>query len=127
MPLSVGDVVRLFDGTMDNPKPKLFLCVCATEHWFFRINTNPYWPPHLLLPRTENEACLAHDCYLQLNGVVEHYHVFVEDELRVPANHLGALSVDTLRNLIAFLPTVKTLTAGERDSIIANLTAVVDG
>jgi hypothetical protein len=125
MPLRAGDVVRLFDGTTAPPKEKRFLCVCATEGWFLRINSRPHWRPNLRLPHTGNETCLSHDSFLELRGIIEYDALEIEGSLREPANHLGQLSLQTIRDLIAHLPTVKTLPATERDTIIAELAALL--
>jgi hypothetical protein len=79
----------------------------------------------MLLPLQGNERCLEHDSYLELRGVIEYYETEVDDALRYPHNHLGPLSGATLRAVIEFVRTAKTLTSEERDRIAANLTSVL--
>jgi hypothetical protein len=120
-----GDIVLLFDATTRPPKPKLFLCVDAEECWFFRINTKPHWRPNFPLPLKGNEHCLDHDCFLELNGIIEYYEIEVEEALKYPNNHRGKLNDDTIGAVLNYLPSVKTLTTEEQDRIIANLTAAI--
>jgi hypothetical protein len=125
MSLEAGDVVLLHDGTVTPPKTKLFLCVDVEDCWFFRINTKRHWKPNFPLPLRGNEHCLDHDSFLELRGIIEYFDIEVEEALKYPHNHRGKLSDDTLRALLNYLPTVKTLTTEEQDRIIANLTAVI--
>lgn len=116
--------MRLFDGATTPPKHKRFLCVNPCEGWLLRINSRPFWRPHLLLPMADNEDCLDHDSYLELRGVIEYYETEIEDALRHPANHLGSLSREMLTLVIEHVKTAKTITSEERDRVIVNLMSV---
>lgn len=95
MALRAGDVVRLFDGTTTPQKQKLFVCVYVGDGWFFRVNSKSHWRPNMPLSATA-DPCLAHDCFVELRGVIEYDDTEVDDALRVPANRLGRLSDATL-------------------------------
>lgn len=125
MTVRVGDVVRLFDGATNPPKYKRFLCVCVADGWFLRINSKPIWTPHLLLRQADNPACLDHDSYLELRGVIEYDDSEIQSALRYPDNHFGRLSQTSLRALATLLPTVKTLTAEERAQILSHVTPLL--
>ena len=122
--LTAGDIVVLFDGTVRPPKHKWFLAAYVAEGWFFRLNSNPRWRPNFELLQSEN-SCLENDCYLELNGKIEFWEGEIEQSLRYPDNHKGRLSDDTIRVLITHLPTVKTLTPEEIETITNELQATL--
>ena len=123
--IRVGDVIRIFDGTTNPPKPKRFLCVCVAEGWFLRINTRSIWRPHFLLPHVGNENCLDHDSYLELRGIIEYDDYSLEEALSQGDNHLGPISKATMIAIVAYLPSLRNLTKAECDRMIANLTAAL--
>ncbi|MGE8128946.1 hypothetical protein ACQKQD_18395 [Methylobacterium sp. NPDC080182] len=125
VPLNVGDVIRIYDGTTDPQKMKRFLCVLVAEGWFLRINTNAFWKPHFPLPHTGNEHCLDHDSFLELRGVIEYDDYSIESALDEPGNHLGQLSRDVIAQLVEHLPNVRTIAKVERDRIIESLSALL--
>lgn len=120
----VGDVVVLFAGTIRTPKPKWHLCVSVGEGWFFRINSKPHWEPNFALSAFE-DLCLEHDCFLELNVPVAFDDYEIDEALRVPANHKGRLSDETLSRLAASIETVSTLSENMRRAIARELRAVL--
>ena len=125
VPLNVGDVIRIYDGTTDPAKMKRFLCVLVAEGWFLRINTKAVWKPHFPLLHAGNEHCLDHDCFLELRGIIEYDDYSIESALDEPENHLGRLNRDTIAQLVEHLPSVPTIAKIERDRIIASLSALL--
>ncbi len=123
-PVTAGDLVVLFDGTIDPPKHKWFLAAYVAEGWFLRLNSRPNWPPHFKLLQKDN-PCLAQDCYVELNTILEFWEGEVAESLRYPDNHKGRLSDDTIRALIARLAGVFTLTPEEIQIIIRELQATL--
>lgn len=64
------DVIRVFDTQISEPKWKRFICVSPERRLFLRINSNPYWPPHVKIREAENRGFLDHDSYVELTGLV---------------------------------------------------------
>ena len=98
------------------------LCVSVERGWFFLMNTKSHWRPNFPLSAT-NDPCLDRDCFLHLNAPVEYANYAIEEALRFPDNHKGRLSNDTLGRFAEHIPTVPTLTPGEQDHIVEQLTA----
>jgi hypothetical protein len=69
MPLQAGDVIRVYDHTTHPPKQKRHICVCPSRQLFLRINTNAYFPPHVLL-RSDGVSFLDHDSYVELQQLI---------------------------------------------------------
>ena len=123
--VQVGDVVVLFSGTIQNPKSKWHLCVSVGEGWFFRINTKPHWGPSFALS-AEQDTCLDHDCFLELNVPVEFDEYEIDEALRYPANHKGQLTDSTLTELAEHIQTVTSIPKEQREAIVAELRKVLD-
>ena len=124
--LAVGDVIVLYDGLIDSPKNKFFLCVSVEDGWYLRINTQSHWKPHFMLSATEN-TCLDHDSFLELRGVIEHDDLLIEESIADDArNRRGRLTDDTLVAFAAMLPGVKTLTVAKKERILERIAAVLD-
>lgn len=120
MAFQAGDVIRLWDATVRPPAFKRFLVVYPDEGWLLRINTKPIWRPHWALSAAQNPDCLAHDSWLELNGVIEYLPSEPE-----AAHHLGALADSTISDLVALLPSIATFSADESDRIVEELKAVL--
>jgi len=90
-----GDVIRVWDHLTRPPKLKWHVCVCPEKLLFFRINSRPYFPPHLLIRASEAEF-LDHDSYVELGQLIQ---------LRVDpverAELLGFLSREQKRSIVA--------------------------
>ena len=59
------DVVKLWDRHTRPNKPKIHICVCPEKQQFLRINSEPIFPPNLIIYEAEN-AFLHHDSYVEL-------------------------------------------------------------
>lgn len=121
MTLRAGDVIRLWDGTIQPPDFKRFVVICPDEGWLLRINTKPHWRPHWPISAQANPGCLDHDSYIELRGVIEYTQAELDE-----AEFLGALCDDALEDLVDHLPTVETFTEDECDLMVAALNAAFD-
>ena len=121
MPLKPGDVIKVWDGSIRPPDFKRFVVVCPHDGWLLRINSSTKWKPHWLISAAKNPECLKYDSYLELRGAVD----FLVSELD-DAQFLGALSDETLEDLIDFLPTVETLSEADCEKMLACLNAAWD-
>lgn len=100
--LRPGDVVAVYDATVRPPKTKRLLCVAVAEGWFLRINTNPHFRPHHLIAVADNAACLDHDSFVELRGVLDwDMDALAEMLERREAAILGRIGALTARSLIA--------------------------
>jgi len=115
---AAGDVIRIYDGTVNPPAHKRFVCVYPVDGWMLRINTQPHWTPHFPLLLSDNPGCLDHDCFLELRGVVEYIQSEIDN-----GEPLGRLSDQTIAALVAHLPSVVTIALDQCRIIIAALEA----
>lgn len=105
------DVVRIFDRHTRPNKPKWHICVCDERQLFLRINSEPVFRPHHLL-RAANNAILHHDSYVELQQLVRH----VADDI-VQAEHLGVLTLQEAKSLVAAVEQAETLSDEHKDLI----------
>lgn len=118
MPLKVGDVLALFDGTTTPPKFKRSVCICVGEGWFLRINSRPIWKPHMMISAA-TEVCIEHDSYIELRGCIEYDDYEIDQALARPNGYLGTLSPSALKQLRTAIEQAKTFSAEEKARILA--------
>ena len=87
----------MWDHTTHPPKPKRHICVCPEKQLFFRINSDPTFPPHLPI-RADNADFLEHDSYIELMQLVrlQGYHI-------QQAERLGTLTMTHKRAIVISL------------------------
>jgi hypothetical protein len=93
--LRSGDVIRVWDHLTRPPKKKWHICVCPDQLLFFRINSRPYFPPHLLL-RAEDTEFLDHDSYVELMQLIR-----LKDAHVVRGELLGQVDRTQKRDIVA--------------------------
>jgi len=97
--VTVGHVYVIYTALARPQKDKITLCICAAEHLFFWINTNPQRHGFGQLPLTAaDHDALSHDCFLDCSRVT----TFAQHELHA-AKHRGAISADFARRVVEFL------------------------
>jgi hypothetical protein len=105
------DVVRIFDRHTRPNKRKWHICVCDGRQLFLRINSEPVFLPHHLL-LASNNLFLHHDSYVELQQLVRH----VADDI-AQAEHLGVLTLQEARKLVAAVEQAETLSEEHKDLI----------
>lgn len=95
MPLKTGDVIRVWDRRTNPAKFKRHICICPEKQLFFRINSKPLFPPHMILRAIDSDF-LDYDSYIELQQLVRHYQYEIEhaDVIgRLNSNQIAALSI----------------------------------
>ena len=92
--LRPGDVVKVWDHKTRPAKLKWHICVCPDQFLFFRINSRPFFPPHLLI-RAEDTTFLDHDSYVELMQLIR-----LRDENVARAELLGLIDKDQKRAIV---------------------------
>lgn len=80
MALNPLDVICIFDGTLENAKAKLVVCIAPVEGFFFRINTKP-WPIPVCVLKLPDHNFLDHDSFIECNGPLELDEYTIQDGL----------------------------------------------
>lgn len=120
--LRPGDVILLFDGTIDPPKHKRFVCVVAAEGWFLRINSRRHFRPHCPVMARENPGCLDHDSFIELRGIIDYDLAEVAQALEASdARILGRLGAKAAESLVKAVRDAPTFTATEVTMIVGAL------
>jgi hypothetical protein len=111
MAISPRDVVEIWDRHTRPPKSKWHICVCDQRQLFLRINSDPvYQPAHPIL--AANNSFLHHDSFVEVQQLVRH----IADDI-VQARHLGVLSMQEARNLVAAAGKAATLSEEHKQLI----------
>ncbi|WP_137136859.1 hypothetical protein [Rhizobium sp. FKY42] len=95
MALLVGHVIRVWDRKTKPPKFKRHICICPQANMFFRINSKPLFPPHMIL-RAEGAPFLEHDSYIELQQLIKDmaFEVNQAEVLgRLTPTHVQALKI----------------------------------
>jgi len=64
VPVGVLDVIWIDDEFIKPPGPKMQVCVCPVNGFFFRINSMPKWQIPVLILQRDNPF-LKHDSYIE--------------------------------------------------------------
>jgi hypothetical protein len=124
MPLRPGSVIRVFDGTLRDPKPKRMILVLVDEGWFLRINTRPFFPPHCQISVADNPGCLDHDCFVELRGIMDLDMVDLAEQVdRRKAEVLGQIGHHTAILIAQAVMEAKTFTEPEKKALRDGLLA----
>lgn len=96
---AVGDVIRVWDHQTRPPKIKRHICVCPEKQLFFRINSEPLWPPHLPL---KADACdfLDHDSYVELQQLQRLHALHIQEAAKI-----GAINRTQMKAILLALET----------------------
>src|SRR5690242_3971478 len=112
------EVVLIFDRFTRPNKPKRHICVCDQLQFFLRINSEPlYRPVHRIL-RANNPSFLTHDSYVELTQLVRHVAGDIAN-----AKHLGIMSMNEARKLVAAAEQAATLSEEHKQIIRERLLA----
>lgn len=115
MALLPGSVIRINDGTLQNPKPKRLLLVLVEEGWFLRINSRPHFNPNCPISVADNPDCLDYDCFVELRGVLDLDMDYLEEQLDLRnAEVLGRIGHHTAAQVAAAVMEAKTFTLLEK-------------
>jgi hypothetical protein len=95
------DVIRIFDNQMRAPNYKRLICVCVPRRLFLRINTHPYWPPHIKIHQVDCSDFLDWDSYVELRELVRVGFSELAVALMRPDNPIGRVN-DRVARLIEF-------------------------
>lgn len=99
-------------------------CVCVEEGYFFRINSESWWPNSLPIAQAEH-GFLTKDSYVECGSLLEFDDYEIEEALLVPSNFAGRLSVSMVQAIVAAVPQIPTLKPAEKEKIIATLSALL--
>jgi hypothetical protein len=116
MAIAPRDVVRIYDRFTRPNKPKRHLCVCDRRQLFLRINSESIFPTCHRILRADNRSFLTHDSYIELQQLLRH----VADDI-VQAEHLGVMSMNEARKLLAAVEQSATLSEEHKQIIRENL------
>ena len=119
--LRPGDVFRIVDTALIDPKTKRHVCICPTLRWSLRINTNPYWPPHHPIQAKLNPDLLDHDSYVELGQLCRLTRAEFAKAAKRPDNPIGRLAATQARELAWAAKRAPTLTGAQQDLIWALL------
>lgn len=109
------DVIAIWDRYTRPNKRKWHICVCERRQLFLRINSAPVFKPfHPLLAK--HNRFLRHDSYVELQQLVRH----IADDI-VDAEHLGRLSPQEARKLVAAVWQAETLSEDHKEFIATRL------
>lgn len=118
MPLSAGDVIRVWDRAVRPPKDKIHICVSPERQRFLRINSKPLFKPHHLLLAV-NCPFLHHDSYVELRQLTRPYAYEIDE-----ADRLGRLPASEVSGLLAAVNRCTTLSE-EHKELVRNGLAVL--
>lgn len=122
---SVGDVIELFAPQAG--RDKYHLCICVNEgaaHQFVYLNSNPDFEGTIsfdcdripCLPRSKTGKTAFSFAYMPL---------YTDRQLELyKAKKLGTLDPTVAKDILAFVATVRTLTAKERRIVSAGLKVI---
>ena len=112
------EVVRIFDRFTRPNKAKRHICICDQLQLFLRINSESIYPPAHRILRANNSSFLTHDSYVELTQLVRH----VADDI-ARAEHLGTMSMNEARKLVAAAEKAVTLSEEHKQLIRERLLA----
>jgi hypothetical protein len=115
--LKPRDVIKVFDSQMRAPNWKCLICVCERRRLFLRINTRPYWPPHVKIKLADCPGFLEWDSYVELRELVRVSATELRRALLQSDNPLGRLS-DPVARQIAFAAQQASTISDDRRGII---------
>lgn len=110
-----GDVIRLHDRWVRPQKPKWHVVVSIEEQRFLRINTkNLFGAAHLL--RASDCGFLHHDSFVELNAMVRHFPLEIDN-----AEYVGALPKSVRAELCLSVRAARTLSENDKIFILERL------
>lgn len=114
------DVVRIHDGCIRPPGPKMIVCVEPELGFFFRINTEGKWQHPVKLSKLPDHPFLDHDSYLECGDPLDLDDYMLQQALdRRPV--LGKISRQLVPDILAAVDKATTLTARDKAAIRAAL------
>lgn len=120
----VGDVIGVATAVRRKgqwaDRFKLHVCVCASEGWYFYLNSEGHWPGSFPISKADN-SFLDKDCFVGCGQLLE-----IDDSHFDSSKFLGQLSAATLRDLAQFIPTVEVLPDHTIEPVVSSLLDAAD-
>jgi len=105
------DVIRIFDGTIRPPGPKMVVCVEADAGFFFRINEKK-WQTGVPLKKKDHPKFLTKDCHLECGEPLELDDYTIEEAIR-DKGILGQISPALVQAICSALANEKLLSSAD--------------
>lgn len=116
------DVIRIYDGCIRPPGPKMVVCVEPHLGFFFRINSRAHYQQSLLL-RMADHPFLKRDSYLECGCPLELDDYVVSESLIEQGGTIGRLSNTLVPRIIEIVNKEPLLSDADKQRIISALPA----
>jgi len=111
------DVIKIFDTQLRAANWKRLICVCERRRLFLRINSRPFWTPHIQVRQIDAPEFLDWDSYVELRELVRIFSPELREALIRADNPIGRVSQKIARQIAFAAQTAPTL-SDERRAIV---------